>query len=134
MLSPLYGVWAAWAGDRRAAARLFEQGYADLVAGRFLQTLEQLPANEPDKPRAGPFFANLSGFLLGLLTGLPAIAIDAGDPAGWASRPVVMPAGWKGIEVERLWIRNGPARLVGRHGADRAELTIGDRRRVTKAA
>jgi trehalose/maltose hydrolase-like predicted phosphorylase len=129
MLSPLYGVWAAWAGDRRASARLFEQGYADLVAGRFLQTLEQLPANEPDKPKAGPFFANLSGFLLGLMTGLPALSIGPGDPAQWPSRPVVMPAGWNGIEVDRVFVRQEPARLVARHGAERAELVLPARRR-----
>lgn len=129
MLSPLYGVWAAWAGDRRASTRLFEQGYADLVVGRFLQTLEQLPANEPDKPKAGPFFANLSGFLQGLLFGLPALSVGPDEPETWPSRPVVMPAGWRGIEVERLSVRRQPARLIARHGAERAELVLPKRRR-----
>ena len=129
MLSPLYGVWAAWAGNRRASARLFEQGYADLVSGRFLQTLEQLPANEPDKPKAGPFFANLSGFLLGLLTGLPALSIGPGAPETWPSRPVILPAGWRSIEVERLSVRRQPARLIARHGAEHAEVVLPKRRR-----
>src|ERR671937_542587 len=40
MLAPLYGVWAAWLGDRQASLRLFEQGYADLIIGRVLQTME----------------------------------------------------------------------------------------------
>jgi trehalose/maltose hydrolase-like predicted phosphorylase len=124
MLSPLYGVWAAWAGNRRASARFFQQGYADLVVGRFLQTLEQVPANEPDKPKAGPFFANLSGFLQGLLFGLPALSVGPGEPEKWPSRPVVMPAGWRGIEVDRLSVRQQPARLIARHGAERAELVL----------
>ena len=42
MLSPLYGVWAAWTGDRELAARLYEEGYARLVGERFLQTLEAI--------------------------------------------------------------------------------------------
>jgi trehalose/maltose hydrolase-like predicted phosphorylase len=128
MLSPLYGVWAAWAGDRRASARLLAQGYADLVVGRFLQTLEQLPENEPDKPRAGPFFANIGGFLMGLLTGLPALSIGPGEPETWPSRPVILPAGWRGIEVERLSVRRQPARLIARHGAERAEIVMPKRR------
>jgi trehalose/maltose hydrolase-like predicted phosphorylase len=125
MLSPLYGVWAAWAGDRALSARLLEQGYADLVSGRFLQTLEQLPANEPDKPRAGPFFANLGGFLMGLVTGFPALSVGAGEPATWPKRPVVLPAGWRSIEVERAWLRGGPARIVAAHGMQRAEIDLG---------
>ncbi len=129
MLSPLYGVWAAWAGNRRASARLFEQGYADLVTGRFMQTLEQLPANEPDKPKAGPFFANLSGYLMGLLTGLPALSIGPGEPETWPSRPVILPAGWRSIEVERLSVRGQPARLIARHGAERAQIVLSKRRR-----
>ena len=122
MLSPLYGVWAAWAGDRRLSAKLLEQGYADLVTGRFLQTLEQLPANEPDKPRAGPFFANIGGFLMGLQTGFPAIRIGPAGPETWPQRPVVLPAGWRSIEIERAWIRGRPTRIVAGHGMERAEI------------
>jgi hypothetical protein len=129
MLSPLYGVWACWAGDRRLALRLLEQGYADLVGGRFLQTLEVAPAVFPDKPRAGPFFANLGGFLMGLVYGLPGIRLGAGDPQTWPSRRVVLPQGWRSIEVERAWIRGKPARIVARHDAERAVIENGRTRR-----
>ncbi|HUQ43613.1 MAG TPA: glycoside hydrolase family 65 protein [Candidatus Limnocylindria bacterium] len=129
MLSPLYGVWAAWADDRRASARLLEQGYADLVAGRFLQTLEQLPANEPDKPKAGPFFANLGGFLMGLLYGLPGLRVGPAQPETWPSRRVVLPAGWRTIEVEQMSVRRQQARLIAAHGAERAEIVLPSSRR-----
>ena len=122
MLSPLYGVWAAWRGDRRLALRLYEEGYAELVGGRFLQTLEQSPTKYPEKPRSGPFFANLGGFLMGLIYGLPAIRIGPGEPQTWPSRPVVLPEGWRSIEIERAWIRDKPARIVAEHGADRAVI------------
>jgi protein-glucosylgalactosylhydroxylysine glucosidase len=125
MLSALYGVWACWAGDRRLAARMYEEGYADLVAGRFLQTLEQSPTKFPDKPRSGPFFANLGGFLMGLIFGLPGIRLGPGPVETWASRPVVLPAGWKSIEVERAWVRMKPARIVANHGAARASIQQG---------
>ena len=124
MLSPLYPVWACWAGDRALAARLLEPGYGRLIGGRFLQTLEQVPELEPDKPNSGPFFANLSGFVMGLLYGLPGLRLGPGEPSTWPSRPVVLPAGWRSIEVEQLWVREQPAGLVARHGAERAQLIL----------
>jgi protein-glucosylgalactosylhydroxylysine glucosidase len=135
MLSPLYGVWASWAGDRRLAAKLLQEGYAELNAPRFLQTLEQSPTRFPEKPPSGPFFANMGGFLMGLLYGLPGIRLGAGDPEGWPARPVVLPAGWRSIEVERAWIRETPARIVAEHGAERAVIALPSRgRRIRRAA
>ena len=135
MLSPLYGVWAAWAGDRRLAARLFDEGYASMVGPRFLQTLEMTPSKFPEKPKSGPFYANLGGFLMGLLYGLPGLRLSADDPATWPSRPVVLPEGWRSIEVERAWVHGQPARIVAPHGAARAELIVGGGgRRASKAA
>ena len=122
MLSALYGVWAAWRGDRRLAARLFDEGYAELISDRFLQTLEMAPAKFPDRPRSGPFFANLGGFLMGLMFGLPGIRLGPGDPLTWPSRPVVLPDGWRSIEVERAWVRMKPARIIAEHGAERAVI------------
>jgi hypothetical protein len=120
MLSPFYGVWAAWRGDRRLALRMYEEGYAELVGPRFLQTLEQSPTKYPDKPRSGPFFANLGGFLMGLMYGLPAIRIGPGEPATWPARPVILPEGWRSIQIERAWVRAKPVRVIAEHGADRA--------------
>jgi hypothetical protein len=125
MLSPLYGVWASWAGDRGLAAKLYEQGYAELIGNRFLQTLEQSPTRYPEKPPSGPFFANLAGFLSGLMYGLPGIQLSARDPQEWPSRKVVLPAGWRSIEIERAWVRMEPARIVARHGAERATIEAG---------
>jgi protein-glucosylgalactosylhydroxylysine glucosidase len=126
MLSALYGVWAARLGDRARSLALFEQGFARFTTGRFLQTLEYDPAVFPDEGRAGPFFANLSGFLQGLLFGLPGLHINGDDPERWPRRPVVLPTGWDAIEVDRVWVRGRPARLTASHGADRARLTFED--------
>jgi hypothetical protein len=135
MLSPLYGVWAAWSGDRALSRRMYEEGYARLIGARYLQTLEQDPAKFPDTPLSGPFFANLGGFLMGLLYGLPGIRISADDPQNWPQRPVVLPAGWRSIEVERAWVRQQPARIVARHGAARASIEMPSAaRRRRKAA
>jgi hypothetical protein len=89
MLAALYGVWAAWLGDRERSLQLFEEGYGHFVQDRFLQTYEYRPDRFPDQPRAGPFVANLSGFLLALVSGLPGLRLGPGDPSTWPSRRVV---------------------------------------------
>jgi hypothetical protein len=135
MLSPLYGVWAAWAGDRALAVRLYEQGYADLVGPRFLQTLEMTPSKFPETPPSGPFFANIGAFLMGLIYGLPGLRLTAEDPGTWPARPVVLPAGWRSIEIERAWAHGKPVRIVAPHGAERAEVINGRKvRRARRAA
>jgi hypothetical protein len=129
MLSPLYGVWAAWLGNRRRSLRLFEEGYAALIHPRFRQTMEHTIARYPDVAPAGPFSANIGGFLSGLMYGLPGIRVGPGDPTTWPCRPVILPSGWRSIEVERAWVRGRPARIVARHGADRAIIEVAPRPR-----
>lgn len=122
MLPALYGVWACMAGDRQLALKLFEEGYAAYDHPRFHQCLEYRTDHPDSEVAAGPFFANLGGLLLGMIFGYAGLEVDDGDPAGWARRPVVLPAGWEAIEVERLWVRDRPARLIARHGEARATL------------
>ena len=123
MLSALYGVWAAYAGDRALSAELMEDGYGRFCVGRFMQTLEYRADVFPEQPRAGPFFANLGGFLLGLLTGFPGLQPGWSDAQDWKRRAVTLPQGWTAIELERIWIGGRPYKLVARHGADRPEMT-----------
>jgi protein-glucosylgalactosylhydroxylysine glucosidase len=123
MLSALYGVWAARTGDRRLAAEMLELGYGRFCTGRFMQTLEYRQDVFPEQPRAGPFFANLGGFLMGLVQGFPRIEPGPGEPETWRQGPIVLPAGWEAIEIDRLWIRGRPWRLSAKHGADKADLT-----------
>ena len=123
MFPALYTTWAAMAGDRDLALKLFEEGYAAYDADRFHQCLEYRPDHPDSKVAAGPFFANLGGMLMGLMFGLTGLIINGGDPGSWARRPVVLPRGWTAIEIGRVWARGRPMRLVARDGADRAELT-----------
>jgi len=116
MLSALYGVWAAYAGDRALSARLMEDGYGRFCVGRFCQTLEYRADVFPQQPRAGPFFANLAGFLMGLLLGFPGLRPGPGDPSSWPQREIVLPKGWRAIEVGHLWVRGKPFRLEARQG------------------
>jgi protein-glucosylgalactosylhydroxylysine glucosidase len=122
MLSAPLGFYAARLGDRRLSARLFEEGFADFVEGPFLVCNEFSRRRFPEKPPAGPLFANVGGFLSALMLGLPGLRIGPDDPARWARRPVVMPEGWDGVEMERVFLHGRPARIVARHGAERARI------------
>jgi len=122
MLSALYGAWAATIGDREASARLFEEGYAKFVSPRFMNTHEYRPDKFPDQPVAGPFTANIGAFLTAVLYGLTGLQLNAEEPQRWAERPVVMPEGWDGVEVERIWVRGKPAHLLACHGDDHATI------------
>jgi trehalose/maltose hydrolase-like predicted phosphorylase len=122
MLSALYGAWATRAGDRDLALRLLDEGYGKFESGRFSQILEYRPDRFPEQPRAGPFFANMGGFLSGLLLGMPRLEPGEGDPETWAKAPVILPAGWEAIQIDRLWVRGRPMRLEARHG-EVAQLT-----------
>jgi protein-glucosylgalactosylhydroxylysine glucosidase len=121
MLSSLLGVFAAHEGERRRSAALFEEGYARFCSERFANVHEYRPDRFPDEPVAGPFYANLSGFLLACLYGLGHVRVGPGPPASWCRPgPIVMPSLWEGVEVERVWAHGGAHRLVACHGDERA--------------
>jgi hypothetical protein len=124
MLSALYGVWAAYTGDRALSAKLIEDGFGQFSSGRFMQTLEYRQDVFPEQPRAGPFFANLGGFILGLLIGFPGLQPGPYDVQNWARRPITLPDGWSAIEIERIFVGGRAYKLIARNGADRALLEL----------
>jgi hypothetical protein len=60
---------------------------------------------------------------VGLMLGLPGLIIDDGDPRKWPRRPVVLPTGRTAIEIEKLWVRGKPMKLVARRAEPHAEPT-----------
>jgi trehalose/maltose hydrolase-like predicted phosphorylase len=124
MLSALYGAWAARTGNRRLALKMLDEGYAQFTSGRFLQTLEYRRDKFPEQPVAGPFFANMGGFLMSLLFGFTGIQPSAAPVKGWSVRKAVLPDGWKAINVERLWVQGKPVTLNAPHGEF---ATLGER-------
>jgi hypothetical protein len=126
MLSALLGVYAARVGDRERSLELFERGYAAFVVDPFSITTEYDREKFPEQPVAGPFTANLGGFLLSCLYGLPGLRLGEGEPDTWCSREVVLPAGWDAIESERIWARDREARLSAEHGAERAVVSCAE--------
>ena len=68
MLSALLPVYAARAGEPALARQLLESGYGDFINEPFLEP-DEYPRSRKDRPRASPMFANLSGYLTGILYG-----------------------------------------------------------------
>jgi hypothetical protein len=130
MMSALFGVWAARIGERDAAMDLLERGYGGFVDDPFLAA-DEFPAHEKGKPIANPMFANIGGYLLGLLFGFPGIDVGFTDPEDWLARGCRLPAGWNEIAVERVWVRGRPARLEARHGSQAKLFVDASRSSVT---
>src|SRR6184192_224185 len=124
MLSALLGVYAAWIGDRDRSLELFEKGYAEFINAPFTETDEFSRTRFSDRPRVGPFQANLGGFLMACLYGLPGIRLGPEEPTEWPRRSVCLPSGWTAIDVERIWVRNRPASLHAAHGEKRARIAL----------
>jgi trehalose/maltose hydrolase-like predicted phosphorylase len=124
MLSAVLGVYAARLGDRERSLELFERGYADFVVQPFSITTEYAPDVFPEQPVAGPFYANLGGFLTSCLYGLAGLRIADGEPETWCARTVTLPSGWEAIEVDRVWARGKEARLTARQGDEHATLEV----------
>lgn len=123
MLSALLPAYAARAGEAALAGELLERGYGDFINEPFLEP-DEYPRSRTDRPRASPMFANLSGYLTSVLYGFTGIQLGHGDPATWSQLPVRLPEGWRGIHVERIWVRGGPASLDARAGTSAAEIVV----------
>lgn len=121
MLSAFLPYYAARAGLPDKAAELLESGYGNFINEPYLET-DEFSKTAPDKPRTGPMFANIGGFLTTLLYGYPGLRLGPESASAWPRRPVVLPAGWKQIYVERLWLRGEGRSLTAVDGAPRAVL------------
>jgi hypothetical protein len=106
---------------------LLEEGYGKFCVDRFLQTLEYRRDVFPEQPSAGPFFANLAGFIYGLLIGFPGVRPGPEPINQWARRTVTLPEGWDSIEVERIWVHGRAMALEARHGANQTIVESGTR-------
>jgi hypothetical protein len=130
MLSAFLPYYAARAGLPGKAAELLETGYGNFINEPFHET-DEFSDTAPEMPRTGPMFANIGGFLTTLLYGYPGLRLGPGEPDTWAERPVVLPAGWKALHVERLWIRGEERSLTAVAGTPAAIL---EGRRLQKAS
>jgi trehalose/maltose hydrolase-like predicted phosphorylase len=116
MLSSLCGVWAARAGDRKLSLKTFEAGMLTQIKQPYDQFTEFTGGEDTI------FLTNMAGFLMALQYGLTGLTLDSGPIEGWCKHPIVMPEGWEGIEIDRIWAKGRPAKLTAYQGQERAEL------------
>jgi len=124
MFSALYSVWAARMGERELALRFFEEGIAAHLVEpywQFNESTARIGGLYGDAVTT-VFLTNPAGFLLSLMQGLTGLQLDGGDPQHWGKCPIVMPEGWNGIEIERLWARGEPMRVTAYHGDASAQI------------
>ena len=121
MLSALLPVYAARAGEPDLARDLLERGYGDFINEPFLEP-DEYPRSREDRPRASPMFANLSGYLTGVIYGFTGLQLSPGEPKDWAVHPVRLPEGWRAIQIERVFARGGEFSLEARSGAARVTI------------
>jgi hypothetical protein len=129
MLSAFLALYAARVGLRSLSEELLESGYESFVNEPWSET-DEFPRNDPAKPRVGPMFANIGGFLTTLFYGYPGIRLGPGEPETWCERPVVMPADWRGLHVERIYAHGDEYTLTARAGAPAAVIHSRGKRRV----
>lgn len=61
----------------------------------------------------GCFLTNFGSLLQTTMLGFTGLRIRHGD---WRAYPATLPDGWSRIEIDRLWVRGQPRRLVAENG------------------
>ncbi len=98
---------AAFLGDRKFAATLFEQCWRPFWMPPFGMT------KETTSQSYGCFVTNFGSILQTAMLGFTGLRIRDGD---WAHYPASMPEGWQRIEIDHISVRGKPKRLIAVQG------------------
>jgi trehalose/maltose hydrolase-like predicted phosphorylase len=98
---------AAFQGDRARAADLFQQSWRPFWMPPFGMI------KEAESQTYGCFLTDFGSMLQAVMIGFTGLRIQDGD---WARYPATLPEGWKGIQVDRIWVRGEPKRIVAVQG------------------
>jgi trehalose/maltose hydrolase-like predicted phosphorylase len=104
---------AAFQGDRALAADLFAQSWRPFWMVPFGMI------KEVEEQTYGCFLTDFGAMLQAAIIGFTGLRVQDGD---WAKYPATLPEGWSSIEVERIWVRGEPKRLLAVSGR-KAQLT-----------
>ncbi|MBC2603187.1 glycoside hydrolase family 65 protein [Puniceicoccus vermicola] len=117
-------VWAAREGEPELAKEFLDTGYLS----RHFEPFNMI--GETAKFREGSpnenFVTAQGGILSAVILGLCGLDIVEGSPEGWAKHPIRLPGDWEAIEIDRLYARGRPFRVVARNGAEKAEISFID--------
>ena len=99
---------AAFLGDKRRAAELFDESWRNVWLEPF-GMIREAPSQD-----YGCFLTNFGSLLQTTMLGFTGIRINEGD---WRKYPATLPAGWSRIEIDRIWVKGDPKRLIAVDGA-----------------
>jgi len=102
-----YAVLAAHYGDKERAKTLFE------VAWKPFSIKPYGIVKEFRKTNFGAFVTSYGSLLHSVMLGFTGLRISEND---WRKYPVSLPQGWDRIEIDRIWIKGVPKKLVAVDG------------------
>jgi hypothetical protein len=98
---------AALFGDKAKAAGLFREAWKDGWLEPYGMSRE-LPSQD-----YGCFVTNCGALLQTAMLGFTGLRINDGD---WRKYPASLPQGWTRIEIDRIWVKGMPKRLIAEDG------------------
>jgi hypothetical protein len=118
MLSGFLGVFPARIGDRQLSRRYFDEGNIPFFTEPYWMSTELSSKfqNWPLDNRITYFITGRGSLMTGLLMGLTRMDIWQEDFENWFTGPIVMPEGWDGIVLEKVYLKGRPARITAKHG------------------
>jgi trehalose/maltose hydrolase-like predicted phosphorylase len=98
---------SAFLGEREKARQLFDQSWKTVWLEPF-GMIREAPSQD-----YGCFLTNFGSLLQTTLLGFTGLRIRQGN---WQVYPATLPQGWSRIEVDRIWVRGTPKRLIAENG------------------
>ena len=105
---------AAFLGDKRRASQFFN------VSGKNVRLEPFGMIREAPSQDYACIVTNFESLLQSTMLGLTGIRVSEGD---WRKYPATLPAGWNQIEIDRVWVKGAPMRLIALDGAPAKLLT-----------
>jgi hypothetical protein len=124
MLSGFLGVFPSRLGDRKLSRKFFDEGNLPFFVEPYWMSTElssKLPNWSMDN-RITYFITGRGSLMTGLLMGLTRMDIWQEDMENWFTGPIVMPEGWDGIVLEKVYLKGKPARITAMNGDTKAKI------------
>ena len=124
MMSGFLGVFPSRVGDRKLSRKYFDEGNLPFFVEPYWMSTE-LSAKFPNwsmDNRITYFITGRGSLMTGLLMGLTRLDIWQNDFDNWFAGPIVMPEGWDGIVLEKVYLKGRPARITAMHGDTKANI------------
>jgi len=124
MLSGFLGVIPARLGDRKLAREFFDEGTLPFFVEPFMLCTEggAIHYKRYADNLITIFMTGRGSLMTGLLMGLTCLDIWQEDFDKWFGGPIVMPEGWDGIVLEKVYLKGRCARITAMHGEPKVRI------------